>query len=164
VALEKGADCVFEMDADFSHDPGYIPDFIAAIEEHDVVIGSRYVPGGGTENWGPLRKFISRGGCIYARVFTGLKVKDSTSGFRCYRKKVLESIDFSRISASGYAFQVEMAYVCTIMGFDVYELPIVFVDRAEGTSKMSKSIVFEAMGLVAGLKKKYRDLNRNTGP
>ncbi len=160
-ALDKGADCVFEMDADFSHNPKYVPDFVAAIEKHDVVIGSRYVPGGGTENWGALRKFISRGGSIYARVFTGLKVKDSTSGFRCYRKEVLESIDFSRISASGYAFQVEMAYVCTIMGFDVYELPIVFVDRTEGTSKMSKSIVFEAMGLVAGLKKKYRDLNKN---
>jgi dolichol-phosphate mannosyltransferase len=161
VALDKGADCVFEMDADFSHDPRYVPDFIAAIEKHDVVIGSRYVPGGGTENWGPLRKFISRGGSIYATIFTGLKVKDSTSGFRCYRKRVLESIDFSRISASGYAFQVEMAYVCTIMGFDVYELPIVFVDRTEGTSKMSMSIVFEAMRLVTGLKKKYRDINRN---
>jgi len=161
VALDKGADCVFEMDADFSHNPKYVPDFMTAMEKHDVVIGSRYVPGGGTENWGALRKLISRGGSVYARVFTGLKVKDSTSGFRCYRKEVLESIDFSRISASGYAFQVEMAYVCTIMGFDVYELPIVFVDRTEGTSKMSKSIVFEAMGLVAGLKKKYRDLNKN---
>ncbi len=152
---------MFEMDADFSHNPKYVPDFMAAIEKHDVVIGSRYVPGGGTENWGALRKLISRGGSLYARVFTGLKVKDSTSGFRCYRKEVLKSIDFSRISASGYAFQVEMAYVCTIMGFDVYELPIVFVDRTAGTSKMSKSIIFEAVGLVAGLKKKYRDLNKN---
>ncbi len=161
VALGMGADCVFEMDADFSHNPEYLPGFLEAIEKHDVVIGSRYVPGGGTENWGPLRKVISRGGSLYARLFTGLKVKDATSGFRCYRRNVLEAIDFSRISASGYSFQVEMAYVCTIMGFDVFELPIVFVDRVEGTSKMSKSIVFEAMGLVAGLRRKYRDLNRN---
>lgn len=159
VALDMGADFVFEMDADFSHNPNDLPRFLEAIDEHDVVIGSRYVAGGGTENWGPLRKLISRGGSFYARVFTGLRVKDSTSGFRCYRRKVLESIDFSRISASGYAFQVEMAYVCTIMGFDVFELPIVFVDRVEGTSKMSKSIVLEAMGLVAGLPKKYRDIN-----
>jgi dolichol-phosphate mannosyltransferase len=161
VALARGADCVFEMDADFSHDPAYIPDFLAAIEKHDVVIGSRYVPGGGTRDWGRTREFISRGGSFYARVFTGLKVKDSTSGFRCYRRKVLEAVDFSRIEASGYAFQVEMAYVCTIMGFDVFELPIVFTDRTAGTSKMSKSIVFEAMRLVAGLKKKYRDINSN---
>jgi dolichol-phosphate mannosyltransferase len=95
---------------------------------------------------------------------TGLKTKDCTSGFRCYRKAVLESIDFSRISASGYAFQVELAYVCTIMGFDVYELPIVFVDRTEGTSKMSVRIMFEAVRLVAGLKRKYRDLDRNRKP
>ena len=161
VALDKGADCVFEMDADFSHNPKYIPDFLVAIEKHDVVCGSRYVPGGGIEDWGIMRKVISRGGSLYARILTGLKIKDATGGFRCYRREVLESIDFSRISASGYAFQVEMAYVCIIMGFDVYELPIVFVDRTAGTSKMSKSIIFEAVGLVAGLKKKYRDINGN---
>jgi dolichol-phosphate mannosyltransferase len=158
VALDKGADCVFEMDADFSHDPRDVPRFLQAIEEHDVVIGSRYVPGGGTEDWGILRQFISRGGSIYARIFTGLRVKDSTSGFRCYRRKVLQSIDFSRISASGYAFQVEMAYVCTIMGYDVYELPITFTDRTAGESKMSKSIVWEAMWLVRGLRGKYEDI------
>lgn len=162
VAIDKmGADCVFEMDADFSHNPRYIPDFLGAIEKHDVIIGSRYVRGGGTENWGMMRKLISRGGSLYARVFTGLKVKDSTAGFRCYRKNVLESIDFSRISASGYGFQVEMAYLCTLLGFDIFELPIIFVDRAAGTSKMNESIVLEAMRLVAGLKKKYRDLNNN---
>lgn len=161
VALEKGADCVFEMDADFSHNPSYIPEFLKAIETHDVVIGSRYVPGGGTENWGPVRKVISRGGSAYARFFTGLKVRDTTSGFRCYRREVIEEIDFSRISASGYGFQVEMAYVCSALGFDIFELPIVFVDRAAGDSKMSRSIVWEAMGLVAGLRRKYRDLNDN---
>ena len=160
VALDRDADCVFEMDADFSHDPGYIPEFLEAIKEHDVVIGSRYVPGGGTENWGIVRQFISRGGCLYARLLTGLKVKDSTSGFRCYRRKVLESIDFSRISASGYAFQVEMAFICTLMGYDVWELPIIFTDRTEGQSKMDSSIVWEAMWLVGGLRRKYRDIAR----
>jgi dolichol-phosphate mannosyltransferase len=164
VALDKGADCVFEMDADFSHDPSYVPELLKAIEKHDVVIGSRYVAGGGTENWGALRRFISQGGSYYTRLLTGLKIKDCTSGFRCYRKAVLESIDFSRISASGYAFQVELAYLCTIMGFDVHELPIVFVDRTEGTSKMSVRIMFEAVRLVAGLKRKYRDLDRISGP
>lgn len=161
VALDEGADCVFEMDADFSHNPAYVPEFLKAIERHDVVIGSRYVPGGGVKNWGPLRKAISRGGSAYARLLTGMKVRDTTSGFRCYRREVLDSIDFSRISASGYGFQVEMAYVCSAMGLDVHELPIVFVDRAAGDSKMDRSIVWEAMGLVAGLRKKYRDLNGN---
>lgn len=161
VALGMGADCVFEMDADFSHNPSYIPEFLKAIESHDVVIGSRYVPGGGTENWGLLRQAISRGGSMYARLFTGMTVRDTTSGFRCYRREVIEKIDFSRISASGYGFQVEMAYVCSALGFDIFELPIIFVDRAAGDSKMSKSIVWEAMGLVAGLRKKYRDIEEN---
>lgn len=159
-ALDLGADCVFEMDADFSHDPRYIPQFLSAISEHDVVIGSRYVEGGGTENWGLLRELISRGGSAYARLLTGFKIKDGTSGFRCYRSKVLEQIDFDRISATGYAFQVEMAYVCTIMGFDVFELPIVFTDRRVGQSKMSKGIVWEAIWLVGGLRGKYKDLRQ----
>ena len=157
-ALEIGADCVFEMDADFSHDTRYIPQFLAAINDHDVVIGSRYVEGGGVENWGWLRELISRGGSAYAKLWTGLGVKDTTSGYRCYRRGVLESVDFSRISASGYAFQVEMAYVCTLQGFDVYELPIIFTDRRVGQSKMSKAIVWEAIRLVAGLRWKYKDL------
>lgn len=163
VALDMGADLVFEMDADFSHDPKDVPRLLEAAGEHDVVIGSRYVPGGGTANWGPVRKLISRGGGFYARAFTGLKTRDVTSGFRCHRREVISAIDFSRISASGYAFQVEMAYVCAIMGFDVYELPIMFVDRVEGTSKMNKAIIWEAMGLVAGLKRKYRDITGGTG-
>lgn len=158
VALGMGADYIFEMDADFSHDPSYIQRMLCAIEEHDVVIGSRYTEGGGTRNWSILRKFISRGGSFYTRLMTGIKVHDTTSGFRCHRRKVLEKIDFSRISASGYGFQVEMAYVCTIMGFDVYELPIIFTDRRVGESKMSKSIVWEAMWMVGGLRRKYRDL------
>lgn len=158
VALDMGADLIFEMDADFSHDPRYIPQFLSASNDHDVIIGSRYVEGGGTENWSIIREVISRGGSLYSRFFTGLKIKDPTAGYKCYRSEVLRKIDFSRIKASGYAFQVEMVYVCTILGFDVYELPIIFTDRRVGHSKMSKNIVFEAIWLVAGLKRKYRDI------
>lgn len=157
-ALDMGATCIFEMDADYSHDPRYIPQFLSAIGDHDVVIGSRYVEGGGIENWGLARELISRGGNFYARLCTGLKVNDATSGYRCYRSEVLKAIDIPRVSASGYGFQVEMAYVCITMGFDVFELPIVFTDRRVGESKMSKNIVWEAMWMVAGLKRKYRDL------
>ncbi|MBN1289964.1 MAG: polyprenol monophosphomannose synthase [Actinobacteria bacterium] len=158
VALDMGADMVFEMDADFSHDPRYITQFLSAVNDHDAVIGSRYVEGGGIENWGITRELISRGGSLYARIFTGLRIKDATSGYRCYRAEVLRKIDFSRVKASGYAFQVEMAYVCTILGFDVYELPIVFTDRRVGHSKMSRNIVFEAIWIVGGLRRKYRDI------
>jgi dolichol-phosphate mannosyltransferase len=157
-ALDMGATCVFEMDADYSHNPGYIPQFLSAIGDHDLVIGSRYVKGGGVENWGFSRKLISRGGNIFANLCTGLKVKDMTSGYRCYRSDVLKAVDLSRISASGYGFQVEIAYVCTLLGFDVFELPIIFTDRCEGESKMSGHIVWEATWMVAGLKRKYRDL------
>lgn len=158
VALDMGADMVFEMDADFSHDPRYITQFLSAINDHDVVIGSRYVEGGGTENWSIVRELISRGGGLYSRLFTGLKIKDPTAGFKCYRSEVLRKIDFSRIKASGYGFQVEMVYVCTMLGFDVYEIPIIFTDRRVGNSKMSKNIVFEAIWIVGGLRRKYRDL------
>jgi dolichol-phosphate mannosyltransferase len=163
VALDMGADYIFEMDADFSHNPKYIPEFLEAIKQHHIVLGSRYVEGGGTENWGWSRKLISRGGSFYARLFTGMKIKDTTGGFRCFRSDVLRQIDFSRISASGYGFQVELSYVCTIMGFDIYELPIIFTDRRVGESKMSKAIVFEAMRLVSGLKRKYRDISKSPG-
>lgn len=157
-ALDMGATCIFEMDADYSHDPRYIPQFLSAIGDHDVVIGSRYVEGGGIENWGLARELISRGGNFYARLCTGLKLNDATSGYRCYRSEVLKAIDIPRVNASGYGFQVELAYVCITMGFDVFELPIVFTDRRVGESKMSKNIVWEAMWMVAGLKRKYRDL------
>jgi dolichol-phosphate mannosyltransferase len=162
VALDMGADYIMQMDADFSHDPRYVPAMLEAGREHDMVIGSRYVPGGGTENWSLARKLISRGGGIYTRAVTGLKIMDPTAGFRCFRADVIRAIDFSRISASGYGFQVELSYVTTVMGFDVYEIPIVFVDRAEGTSKMSKDIVWEAMWLVGGLKRKYKDITENS--
>lgn len=160
VALEMGADYIIEMDADFSHDPKYVPQMLAAINDHDVVYGSRYVPGGGTKNWGWTRKVISRGGGVYTRAMTCMKIMDPTAGFRCHRSEVIRAIDFSKISASGYGFQVELSYIYTIKGFDVYELPIIFADRVEGTSKMSKGIVWEAMLLVGGLKRKYRDTNK----
>jgi dolichol-phosphate mannosyltransferase len=163
VALDMGADYLFEMDADFSHNPKYIPGMLKAIKDHDVVIGSRYVPGGGTENWGWSRKIISRGGGAYSRLVTGMKVRDVTAGFRCHRAEVIRAIDFSRITASGYGFKVELAFVCSILGFDIFELPIIFVDRAEGTSKMSGNIVWEAMWLVGGLRRKYKDIIKN-GP
>jgi dolichol-phosphate mannosyltransferase len=158
VALGMGADPVFEMDADFSHNPSYLPQFLEAIGRHDVIIGSRYCDGGGTEDWGLVRRMISKGGGIYTRMWTGMKIMDPTAGYRCYQADVLRKIDFDRISASGYGFQVEMSYVCTVMGFDVFELPIVFTDRTEGESKMSKGIILEAMRLVSGLKRKYSDL------
>lgn len=160
VALADGADYVFEMDADYSHDPKYLPAMMEAATRYDVVIGSRYVPGGGTVNWGVIRRFISKGGSAYARLFTGMKIRDCTAGFRCYSRKVLESIDFSRVSAAGYGFQVEMTYICTLKRFSIVEVPIVFADRVHGKSKMNKSIVFEAMVLVAGFRRKYRDLRK----
>lgn len=158
-ALDAGMDVVMEMDADFSHDPRYIPMFLSSINEHDLVIGSRYVPGGGIQNWSIWRELVSMGGNLYARTLTGMQVKDATSGYRCFRREVLEAIDFSRIEASGYAFQVEMAYVAWRMGFDVFEIPIIFTDRRVGQSKMSRRIIWEGITVVARLKKKYRDLD-----
>lgn len=152
VALEGGAERIIEMDADFSHDPGYLPRLIEATERADLAIGSRYVPGGGITEWGPLRRFISRGGSAYARAALGLPVKDLTGGFKCFRRIVLETIDLDTIEARGYAFQVETTYRAIKSGFRVVEVPIVFKDRADGTSKMSKSIVAEAMWRVPGMR------------
>jgi dolichol-phosphate mannosyltransferase len=145
VALDGGAERIIEMDADFSHDPSYLPRLIEATERADLAIGSRYVPGGGITEWGPLRRFISRGGSAYARAALGLPIKDLTGGFKCFRRIVLETIDLETIEARGYAFQVETTYRAIKAGFRVVEVPIVFKDRADGTSKMSKSIVAEAM-------------------
>lgn len=152
VALEGGAERIIEMDADFSHDPGYLPRLIEATERADLAIGSRYVPGGGITEWGPLRRFISRGGSAYARAALGLPVKDLTGGFKCFRRIVLETIDLDTIEARGYAFQVETTYRAIKSGFRVVEVPIVFKDRADGTSKMSKSIVAEAMWRVPAMR------------
>ncbi|PKM79912.1 MAG: dolichyl-phosphate beta-D-mannosyltransferase [Firmicutes bacterium HGW-Firmicutes-14] len=152
-ALERpGIDCIFEMDADFSHQPGYIPDFLKAAESADVVLGSRYVPGGGVRNWGITRKVLSRGGSIFSRFMLGLPARDCTGGFRCYRREVLGALDLDRISSEGFGFQVEMLHECNKRGFRIKEIPIIFPDREQGTSKISKKIVFEAFFLVCRLR------------
>ena len=147
-AIEHGYDAAFEMDADFSHDPRYLPDFLKAIENADLVIGSRYIPGGDTPNWSMLRRLISGGGNIFARLVLGISVYDCTAGYRCYRREVLESIDLDTIQSQGYAFQVELAYRVMQKGFKIVETPIVFMDRRVGKSKMSRKIVIEGFTYV----------------
>ena len=147
-ALQNSYDYIFEMDADFSHDPKYLPDFLAAIQTHDLVLGSRYVPGGGVKNWGLLRKFISRGGSLYARTILGLSLRDLTGGFKCFRREVLEAIDLDSIKSNGYSFQIEMTYRACCKGFRIFETPIVFEDRTAGKSKMSRKIFLEAVLMV----------------
>jgi dolichol-phosphate mannosyltransferase len=144
-ALELGADLIMEMDCDFSHDPADVPRLTPAAETADLVIGSRYVPGGGTRNWGLLRRLISRGGSLYAQILLGVPIRDLTGGFKCYRRAVLETIDLDAIDSKGYAFQIETTYRTIRSGFRVVEVPIVFVDRQVGGSKMSKAIVVEAV-------------------
>ena len=144
-ALELGADLVFEMDCDFSHDPADVPRLAAAAADADLVLGSRYVAGGGTRNWGLVRRFISRGGSLYAQVLLGLGIRDLTGGFKCYRSVVLETIDLGAIDSRGYAFQIETTYRAIRAGFRVVEVPITFSDREVGGSKMSRSIVLEAI-------------------
>jgi dolichol-phosphate mannosyltransferase len=142
-ALAHNYEAAFEMDADFSHDPRYLPDFLKKIEEADLVIGSRYIPGGCTPNWSLLRRFISGGGNVFARTLLGLTVRDCTAGYRCYRRRVLESVAFETIRSQGYGFQVEMAYRVEKQGFTIVEIPIVFLDRRVGKSKMSHAIFVE---------------------
>jgi dolichol-phosphate mannosyltransferase len=144
-ALAGGAGLVLEMDSDFSHDPAYLPRLLEAARRADVVLGSRYVSGGGVSDWGPLRKAISRGGSTYAKLILGVDVQDMTGGFKCFRRQVLEAIDFDSIQTRGYAFQVEMTYRALRAGFKVVEVPIVFRDRRVGASKMDRSIVAEAL-------------------
>jgi dolichol-phosphate mannosyltransferase len=151
-ALELGADLVLEMDCDFSHDPADVPRLVAAADGADLVLGSRYVPGGGTKNWGVLRRVVSRVGSLYAQVLLGLRVRDLTGGFKCYRRAVLETIDLDAIKSKGYAFQIETTYRAIRAGFRVAEVPIVFVDRQVGGSKMSNSIVLEAIWKVPALR------------
>ncbi len=145
IALERGAELVLEMDCDFSHDPADVPRLLAAAEDADLVLGSRYVPGGGVENWGLIRRAISAGGSIYARLLLGVPVRDLTGGFKCFRRSVLEAIDLDAIHSRGYAFQIELTYRALRRGFCVREIPIRFVDREVGGSKMSRSIVLEGM-------------------
>jgi dolichol-phosphate mannosyltransferase len=144
-ALAEGAELVMEMDCDFSHDPADVPRLIAAASEADLVVGSRYVDGGSVGNWGPLRRLVSAGGSWYARLVLGVPVRDLTAGFKCIRREVLERIELDTIAAKGYAFQIEMTYRALKAGFRVRELPIAFVDRTHGGSKMSKTIVLEAV-------------------
>jgi dolichol-phosphate mannosyltransferase len=145
-ALERGADYVFEMDADFSHDPRYLPDLLHAAETaYDLVIGSRYVAGGGTTDWGLARQLISRGGNLYARLILGLPLADMTGGYRCYRRRALEALDLDAVRSNGYSFQIEMAYRVHQAGLRVGEVPIIFPDRRVGASKMSRNIVYEAL-------------------
>jgi dolichol-phosphate mannosyltransferase len=144
-ALAEGAGLVLEMDSDFSHQPAYLPRLLEAAETADLVIGSRYVPGGGVSDWGALRRAISRGGSAYARIVLGVGIRDLTGGFKCFRREVLEAIDLETVRARGYAFQVELTYRAIQQGFRVVEVPIVFRDREVGTSKMDRSIVAEAI-------------------
>ncbi len=143
--LAGNADLVLEMDCDFSHDPADVPRLVAAAESADLVIGSRYVEGGGVRNWGRIRRAISRGGCLYAQAILGFGVGDSTAGFRCFRREVLETIALDRIESKGYAFQIETTFRAVRAGFRVAEVPIVFTDRELGRSKMTRSIVLEAL-------------------
>jgi dolichol-phosphate mannosyltransferase len=151
-ALAGGAELIVGMDSDFSHDPDYLPTLLAAATGADVVLGSRYVDGGGVEDWGGLRRFISRGGSTYARMTLGVGVRDLTGGFKVFRRPVLEAIDLDSITSRGYAFQVETTYRAIKKGFRVVEVPIVFHDRAEGSSKMSRGIVAEAVWRVPGMR------------
>ena len=147
-AIAHGYDAAFEMDADFSHDPRYLPDFLQAIEDADVVIGSRYIAGGDTPNWSMLRRLISGSGNIFARLMLGIPIHDCTGGFRCYRRRVLESIDLDAVQSHGYAFQIELTYRAMMQGFQIVETPIVFMDRRFGKSKMSRAIILEALTYV----------------
>jgi dolichol-phosphate mannosyltransferase len=152
-ALQNGAAYVLEMDSDFSHDPADLPRLLGAISNGaDLALGSRYVPGGGVEDWGLLRRFISEGGSTYARLVLSLRVRDLTGGFKCFRREVLETIHFDSVRSHGYAFQVELTYRAVRAGFNVVEVPIVFRDRRQGQSKMSWHIAAEAMWLVPQLR------------
>ena len=144
-ALADGAERIMEMDADFSHNPNDVPRLIAATDEADLALGSRYVEGGEIANWGPVRRAISAGGSFYARVLLSVQPHDLTGGFKCYRREVLETIDLDAVHSKGYAFQIETTYRTLRAGFTVVEVPIRFVDREAGGSKMSRAIVLEAI-------------------
>jgi dolichol-phosphate mannosyltransferase len=145
LALENGAELVLEMDSDFSHDPADLPRLIAAAEAADLVLGSRYVPGGGVTSWGWLRRLVSRGGSAYARILLGVPVRDLTGGFKCFHRRVLEAIDLDSVHADGYGFQIELTYKAVRAGFKVAEVPILFRERSVGESKMTARIALEAV-------------------
>lgn len=159
-ALGHGAALILEMDCDFSHDPRDVPRLVSASRQADVVIGSRYVKGGGVAEWGLLRRAISRGGCLYAQAWLGTSVKDLTGGFKCFRREVLEALPLEAVSGAGYVFQVEMTYRALREGFTVTEVPIVFTDRTRGSSKMNRGIVLEAAVVVPLLRRRLGPLGR----
>jgi dolichol-phosphate mannosyltransferase len=170
-ALAEGAELLVEMDADFSHDPRYLEPLLGTTADADLVLGSRYVAGGGVRDWGLLRRMISRGGGLYARTILGIDVKDLTGGFKCFRREVLEAIDLPSVRSEGYVFQIELTYRAILAGFRVREIPIVFQDRAAGSSKMSAQIALEAMWLVPRLRRtaaaaigSHRDLLTGSQP
>jgi len=147
--LAEGYDRFFEMDADLSHDVRYLPDFVRALDDgYDVVIGSRNIPGGGVEGWGPGRHFLSKGGSLYSRAILGLPVRDLTSGYKAFSRRALEVIGLDRVGSNGYSFQIELTYRAVLRGMRVKEVPIVFVDRTAGRSKMSRKIFLEAIAMV----------------
>ncbi|MFH1781742.1 MAG: polyprenol monophosphomannose synthase, partial [Patescibacteria group bacterium] len=153
LALRQGSELFFEMDADFSHHPKYIPDFLREIENgYDLVVGSRRVPGGKIENWGPWRRLESGGAMWFSRVMLGLKTRDVTSGFKCYTKKAIQAMDLPAIKSNGYAFQEETIYRCEKAGLKVKEIPIIFTDRQQGKSKLSKKEVFNFFTTILRLK------------
>jgi len=149
--LAGDAELVVQIDCDFSHDPADVPRLVEAVGKADLVLGSRYVAGGRVENWGLPRRLISAGGSLYARVLLGIGIRDLTGGFKCFRREVLEAIDLDAVSSRGYAFQIEMTYRALRAGFSVVEVPITFVDRERGGSKMSRAIVLEAIWKVPAL-------------
>jgi dolichol-phosphate mannosyltransferase len=155
-ALAGGAELVIEMDADFSHDPVYLGALLDAAQDADLVLGSRYVAGGGVRDWGLLRRLVSRGGGVYARTILRVDVRDLTGGFKCIRRAVLEAIDLESVGAEGYVFQIEVTYRALLAGFKVREIPIVFRDRTAGSSKMSTRIAIEAIWLVPRLRRSAR--------
>lgn len=147
-ALQNNYDFIFEMDADFSHDPNELNNFLMAIKENDLVLGSRYINGVRVLNWPMARLLLSFFASVYTRIITGMPIKDATGGFKCFRRKVLESIDLDKVKSNGYSFQIEMTFKAYCKGFRIKEIPIVFIDREKGKSKMSKKIVREAVTMV----------------
>jgi dolichol-phosphate mannosyltransferase len=152
IALEAGAELVLEMDSDFSHDPADLPRLIAAADAADLVLGSRYVPGGGVTEWGSVRRLLSRGGSAYARILLGVPVRDLTGGFKCFHRGVLEAIELEDVHADGYGFQIELTYKAVRAGFSVTEVPILFRERRVGSSKMTARIALEAVWKVPALR------------
>ena len=151
-ALEKGFDYIFEMDADFSHNPEDIPRFLETIKDYDLVIGSRYITGVNVVNWPLSRLFLSYGANVYTRIITGMPIKDATGGYKCFRADALRKIDLNKVKTNGYGFQIEMNYRLWKSGAKIKEIPIIFIDRRSGVSKMNKKIIYEAIFLVWKLK------------